>query len=53
MVVLVITGRCERAPRLAYVSDDTREEGLIRLVGSFPEARLVLGEAAENICVGG
>ena len=27
------------------------EEGLLRLVGSFPKARLVLGEVAENLCV--
>ena len=29
------------------------EERLLRLVGSFPEARPVLGEAAEDLCVGG
>ena len=26
------------------------EERLVRLVGSFPKARLVLGEVAENLC---
>ena len=29
------------------------EERLLRLVGSFPEVRLVLGEVTENLCVGG
>ena len=29
------------------------EERLLRLVGSFPEARLVLGEVTENLCVRG
>ena len=33
-----------------YSPADT-EEGLVRLVGSFPKARLVLGEVAENLYV--
>ena len=35
MVVLVITGRCERAPGLVYVSGDTRE--MVSLSRSFEE----------------
>ena len=35
VVVLVITSRCERAPRLAYVSGDTR--GTVSLSRGFDE----------------
>ena len=35
MVVLVIMGRCERTPRLVYVSGDTRER--VSLSRSFEE----------------
>ena len=32
-----------------YIADT--EEILLRLVGSFPKAMLVLGEVSENLCV--
>ena len=59
VVVLVITRRCKRAPRFGVgerwhvLGQAGTEERLLRLVGSFPEAMLVLGEATENLCVGG
>ena len=43
----------ESHPKPATLDVDTTdtEEGLLRLVGSFPKAKLVLGEVAENLCV--
>ena len=45
--------RRESRPKPATLDVDTADTGerLLRLVGSFPRARLVLGEVAENLCV--
>ena len=43
----------ESRPNPAIVVILLPAQRLIRLVGSFPEARPVLGEANENLCVGG
>ena len=40
-------------PAIVVTKLPTQGKGSLRLVGSFPEARLVLGEAAEDLCVGG
>ena len=45
--------RRESRPKPATLDVDIADTGerLLRLVGSFPKARLVLGEVAENLCV--
>ena len=37
---------------ISKVNPADAQERPLRLVGSFPKARLVLGEVAENLCVG-
>ena len=45
--------RRESRPKPATLDVDISDTGerLLRLVGSFPKAMLVLGEVAENLCV--
>ena len=45
--------RRESRPKPATLDVDIADTGerLLHLVGSFPKARLVLGEVAENFCV--